>query len=293
MKWLITGSNGQVGRIATEFLVSMQVDVVTLSAKDLDIANNQLVEAAIHFHKPDIIFNTAAWTNVDEAENESQRAFEVNSLGPRNLAVAARLTKSRLIHLSSDYVFNGLSSNPLLEDDQVCPVNVYGESKSLGEKLIMEEFPEGSMIVRTAWLYSKYGNNFAKSILRKAMTSNDDLMVVNDQFGQPTLANDLVEKVYELSSQSWESGIFHMTNTGYTSWYDFARAIIRSSDLNVDRVKPIPTSLSARLAARPTFSVLSNLKLSKKGLNPMRAWDEAVHNSSRQIRAKVEEEIGV
>jgi len=293
MKWLITGSNGQVGRIATELLISMNADVVTLSAKELDISDSQQVMSAIQFHRPNMIFNSAAWTNVDGAEVNSERAFEVNSLGPKNLALAAKSTNSRLIHLSTDYVFNGVSGSPFDEDNHFNPVNVYGESKSLGEKLIMEEFPEGSMVIRTAWLYSKYGNNFAKSILRKALVSEEDLMVVDDQFGQPTLASELVTKIYELSCSSWEPGTFHITNTGFTSWYEFAREIIESSDLDSSRVKPISTLFSGRLAKRPSFSVLSNSKLMKTGLHPMQAWDVAVHNSVGEIRKKVEEEIGI
>lgn len=293
MMWLITGSNGQIGRTAAAFLKSHSIDYRSFSSDELDISNAKQVKSLVESLSPSYILNAAAWTDVDQAEIEIRKSSAINAIGPKNLAVSARGISAKFIHISSDYVFNGDGDSPISELALPAPINHYGKTKAEGDLNVNLAYPEGSFVLRTSWLYSQYGKNFVKTILRKAMTSDGDIFVVDDQVGQPTSATDFINKMYELISYEPPMGVYNITNAGSTSWYGFAREILRLSDLDEERVKPIKSESLKTLAQRPRYSVLSHSKLRDVGLEPMQQWTQSIGQSINEIRWKVEAEIGI
>ena len=293
MMWLIAGANGQIGRTAAAFLKSQSIQFKSLSAEELDVADANLVKAVVETLRPSFILNAAAWTDVDRAEIETESSFAVNSIGPRNLAVAARSVGAQFIHISSDYVFDGVARSPISEITKFGPLNHYGKTKAEGDNFVHYEYSEGSLILRTSWVYSEYGKNFVKSILRKAITSEEEIHVVDDQVGQPTSATDFVHMMYELVDSDVPKGTYNITNTGSISWYGFAQEILRLCDLDPKRVKPIKSDSLKTLAQRPKYSVLSDAKLRAVGIEPMQEWSQAIYESINKIHQKVEAEIGL
>jgi dTDP-4-dehydrorhamnose reductase len=293
MMWLIAGANGQIGRTAAAFLKSQSILFKSLSAKELDIADANLVKGVVETLRPSYILNAAAWTDVDRAEIETESSFAVNSIGPRNLAVAARSIGAQFIHISSDYVFDGAARSPISEIAEFGPLNQYGKTKAEGDNYVHYEYPEGSLILRTSWVYSEYGKNFVKSILRKAITSKDEIYVVEDQVGQPTSATDFVQMMFELVDSDVPKGTYNITNAGSVSWYGFAQEILRLCDLDPNRVKPIKSDSLKTLAQRPKYSVLSDAKLRVVGIEPLQEWSQAIYQSIDKIHQKVEAEIGL
>jgi dTDP-4-dehydrorhamnose reductase len=259
MKALITGANGQLG---WELKRSRPDDweIIALSRTELDITESAAVTSAILKHQPDLVINTAAFTAVDKAESEKEKAYDVNAAGAANIAKAADDSRARLIHISTDFVFDGTKSQPYLPGDTQNPTSVYGASKLQGEQAVVAETMNKALILRTGWVYSMHGNNFVKTMLR-LMAERDEISVVADQVGSPTWARDLAKAIYHFANISDARGIYHWTDAGVASWYDLAVAIQEEAitlDLlkKIIPVKPIRTEDYQTPAKRPAYSVL-------------------------------------
>jgi dTDP-4-dehydrorhamnose reductase len=291
MVLLITGAKGQLGSELNNILqrgaselgalpaAYEGCEVLAVDVDELDITSPGAVDSFFSRHKPDLVFNCAAMTNVDGCEGDEESAYRVNALGPRNLAVASRKHGSRLLHVSTDYVFDGLGTRPYVETDEPAPNTAYGRTKLAGEKAVLDSC-EGSCICRTAWLYGYVGNNFVKTMLRLAR-ENGRLKVVGDQVGNPTSAVDLAYQLALLGA-SRESGIFHCTCGGDpVSWHAFAERIVQRAGLAVP-VESCTTGEFARLAKRPAYSALENRHLEETIGNSMRDWKEALDSFLEQ-----------
>jgi dTDP-4-dehydrorhamnose reductase len=279
VKVLITGAGGQVGRILSSD-APPGVEVLACGHKDLDIADASAVSDYVRLHVPDVIINAAAYTAVDRAESEPELARKVNADGPRHLAAAAnaatgaaRAPGIRLIHLSTDFVFDGAASVPYRPEAATNPLGVYGATKLAGERAVLEELPGRSVVLRTAWVYAAEGANFVRTMLR-VMKANGTVRVVADQVGTPTAARSLAETIWQLVAKPDVTGIHHWTDAGVASWYDFAVAIAEEGALlglvpaNVT-VNPIATAEYPTPARRPSYSVLDKTSLTSLGLAPL------------------------
>ena len=258
MNVLIIGGKGQLGQTLAQ-TVPDHIHVTSLDLPEFDITNPENVVTVVGKEKPDLIINASAYTAVDRAEEEPDLAFAVNAIGPENLAAASKKIDSRLIHISTDYVFDGTACTPYSPEAPCNPLGVYGKSKREGEIRILSVL-ETAVIVRTAWLYSRHANNFALTILR-LLKERQALNVVADQVGTPTWATTLATAIWKIVSHKEIKGILHWTDAGVTSWYDFAVAIMEES---LDRglietpipIHPITTAEYPTPAARPSYSVL-------------------------------------
>ena len=268
---LLTGSGGMLGHDLVATLSDTQLD--TRSREDLDITDSDAVNDAVE--GADVVINAAAYTKVDDAETERDTAFAINADGPRNLAQACKAHGARLIHVSTDYVFDGYATTPYPEDTPRNPVSVYGQSKAAGEEAIEAEHPDGSIIIRTAWLYGQHGPNFPRTMLRLAQ-SHDSVNVVTDQVGQPTWTRDLAQWIRLLVDSGIQSGVFHGTNSGQTSWFEFAKEVYRLGGLDPERIQPTTSDEFPRPAPRPAWSVLGHDAWGKAGLPEPRDWREAL-----------------
>ncbi len=244
---------------------------------DLDITDGAAVQEYIGRHRPDVIVNAAAYTAVDQAESEREPARRVNTEGPRHLAVAARESGARLIHLSTDYVFDGAASVPYRPQAATNPLSVYGTTKRDGERAVLETWPDRSVIVRSAWVYAASGANFVRTMLR-VMRSQGSVRVIADQVGTPTAASSLAQALWQIAERPEIRGIHHWTDAGVASWYDFAVAIAEEgAQLNLVppsvTVTPIATEEYPTAARRPAYSVLDKRSLASLGLTPLH-WRE-------------------
>lgn len=271
MRWVIIGSEGMLGRDLVESLGSN--NVLALSRRDCDITSQEQIDKWIN--NEDIVVNCAAYTAVDDAEKNEKLAFEINADGPRNLAQVCKEKKSKLVQISTDYVFSGNSLKPYTESEATNPTSVYGKSKAAGENYVQHILPGNHFIFRTAWLYGKHGNHFGKTILKLAH-SKESINVVDDQVGQPTWTVDLVRKIIEVIEKNSASGIYHGTSSGQVSWFEYARKIFELANLDPKRINPVSSNEFIRPAPRPSFSVLSHDSFNKTGINPIRKWDEAL-----------------
>jgi dTDP-4-dehydrorhamnose reductase len=268
MRVIVTGCSGQLGWELQQ-TSSNKHDVIYLTSKDLDVTNTQDILALFLAQHPDLVINAAAYTAVDKAESEEVKAYAVNELGVKHLATACKEVGAKLIHISTDFVFDGAKNTPYLPSDQTNPVSIYGASKLAGEQHVHNLLANDAAIVRTAWVYSQHGNNFVKTMLR-LMKEKDQLGVVYDQVGTPTWAQGLAEMVWALadkmhkeekSKQHNQAAIYHWTDAGVASWYDFAVAI---QDIAFEKgllekkipIRPIPASAYPTPAKRPSYSVL-------------------------------------
>jgi dTDP-4-dehydrorhamnose reductase len=276
MKWLITGANGQLGKCLQETLDAKGIEFVALSRADLDITNSALAKESFNNIKPDVVINTAAYTNVEQAEIDAAAAFKINQLGAANVAKACKSIGAKLVHFSTDYVFSGNGIAPWRANDLTEPLSIYGKSKLAGEVEILKEYSENSLIIRTAWLYSPYGKNFYKTMLTKALNGDDIVWVVSDQQGQPTSALDLAELTVNAVTKNVASGIFHGTNAESCSWFEFARYIFEIAGADPARVTPVQSSDFATKVQRPKYSVLDNQKWSEFGILPLAPWQDSV-----------------
>jgi dTDP-4-dehydrorhamnose reductase len=290
MKWAITGGSGQLSRSLVDLLDKEGVPYIAWSHKDLDVADDSSI-SVIKEISPDLLINCAAWTNVDAAEEFPEKATRVNQVGPRNMARAAKELKIPLIHISTDYVFSGQSRQPWSTDSKTEPMSTYGLSKLLGEKEISKNLDANFYILRTAWLYSPYSRNFSKTILKKALTSKDSINVVNDQIGQPTTTKSLAEQIFKVAKSHVPSGIYHATNTGQASWWDFACEIFALAGEDVERVRPSNSEDFPSKVKRPKYSVLDQSAWSKVGMETMPEWREALKEVFPEIRNAVEREL--
>ena len=271
MKVLITGSNGMLGQDLIEVL-GRQHELILTTSKTLDITDKDHTIEFICENKPDIVINSAAYTNVDGCEENQDLAFSVNGEGPRNLALGCKEVGCPLVHISTDYVFNGENDTPWVEDDEIGPISVYGKSKLEGEEAI-QEILDKFFIIRTAWLYGVNGGNFPKTMLELAKT-HDELTVVYDKVGSPTYTLDLAKAIGELIKTSYY-GIYHITNSESCSWCEFAKYIFEIADVDV-KVTPVTASEFARPAPRPSYSVLSNKRWVDNGFEPLRSYKLAI-----------------
>jgi dTDP-4-dehydrorhamnose reductase len=272
MTWLITGGSGQLGIALSEELYSNGLVFTAFGSKDLDITQGQVVRDLVSQVSPTVIINCAAWTDVDAAETKEALASKVNRDGAEYIALAAKICGAKLIHVSTDYVFSGESETPWQVADEINPKSAYGRTKADGEDRVLRTHPENSTIVRTAWLYSPWGKNFAKTMTRLALNGDGEVRVVNDQKGQPTSAADLAKQLVELSLSSLPAGVYHGTNSGQATWFEFAQEIFKLSGADVNRVIPVSSSEYLRPAKRPSYSVLSHDSWATTSIKPMRDW---------------------
>jgi len=262
MKVLVTGAGGQLGSEVVHVFAARGYEVVGTTHESLDITDAVAVEAALQREQPDWVIHCAAWTAVDACESDAEKAFLVNASATEVIVQAASRVGARVVYISTDYVFDGSKNGPYVESDIVNPQSVYGASKLAGERAMHEE----DLVVRVSWLCGFTGSNMVKTILRIA-EANPELSFVSDQVGHPTFADDAARKIIELVDGN-HCGIFHVTNQGAVSWYEFAQEVLRAADLDPLRVKPVTTAglLPARPAKRPANSVLANAALTSAGV---------------------------
>lgn len=267
MKIVLIGANGMLGTELKKIFKDQ--DLIAWDVEDVSIVDKDRIISKIKGAKPDVIINAAAYTAVDDCEENQELACQVNGEGPGNLAIAAKETNATLIHYSTDYIFNGEKKDGYDEEyDKVDPVNVYGESKALGEKLIKESGCK-YYIIRTAWLYGEGGNNFVDTMIKLGQ-EKDELKIVNDQIGCPTYAVDLADRTKELIKNNVPSGVYHITNSGSCSWYEFACEIFKIKKIDVKAI-PCASDEFPRPAKRPAYSILINTKI-----EPVRPWKDAL-----------------
>jgi dTDP-4-dehydrorhamnose reductase len=261
-KILVTGANGQLGsELGILSAKYPQYNWFFADRTKITLDNLEILKKQLNEIKPDVILNCGAYTAVDKAETEKELAFTINHLAVEIIAAYSFANDVKLIHVSTDYVFDGTSSVSLDEEAKTNPINVYGESKRAGEIACLKENPN-SIIIRTSWVYSKFGNNFVKT-MQRLMQERDSVNVVNDQIGSPTYAADLAEAMLDiLESQKWISGIYNYSNEGEISWYEFALSIKEFGDYNCN-VGGIPSASYPTPAKRPEFSLLDKKKIKK------------------------------
>jgi dTDP-4-dehydrorhamnose reductase len=290
MSYFITGGSGQLGIAVSQELNKLGIAFNAWSSEELDITHSARVSETIEKLNPAVIINCAAWTDVDRAETQEIDASKVNSDGPGNLALAAKLSNSRLIHVSTDYVFSGEKQTPWQIEDEINPQSAYGRTKAQGESRVLASNPESSFVVRTAWLYSPWGKNFAKTIIKLAIKGEGEVRVVNDQVGQPTSASDLAKQLVELGQSASPAGIYHGTNSGQATWFEFAQEIFKLTGADVGRVTPVSSSEYPRPAKRPSYSVLSHDAWANTSVKPLRDWRIALAEAMPSIISAVKAE---
>ena len=279
-KILVTGANGQLGMELQQLAAGYPgFDFVFTTREQLPLDDLNALDRFISEHKPQYCINCAAYTAVDKAESEMELAFRINAEAPGIMAASCKTNNIQFIHVSTDYVFNGNGSAPFKEDDKTDPVNLYGASKLEGETMVMKSDPK-SIIIRTGWVYSEFGKNFVKTMLR-LMGEREQISVVSDQYGTPTYAADLADAIMKIissvqdpaqhSQTTAQKGIFHFSNQGQISWYDFAVAI-RDLIGSSCRVNPISTSEYPTPAKRPAYSVLDKSKISNTFNIQIKDW---------------------
>ena len=277
---LVTGSNGNLG-MELKVLAKHHNDFnfIFTSSKNLDITNHTTVREYISENEIDIIINCAAYTSVDNAETESKKANAVNHLAVANIAQVAKDNNINLVHISSDYVFDGLKDNPYLESDPPNPQSVYGKTKLKGEIAIKSISPKNSIIIRTSWLFSKFGNNFVNNMLELSKT-NKQVSVVSDQIGSPTSARDLAKAILRIlpKIKNSKAELYHFTNKGSCSWYEYAKMIFEVNKINTS-LYPVYSCNYPGKANRPKFSVLSTSKIENKYKLDIPNWIDALKDT--------------
>jgi len=274
-KILVTGANGQLGRCIKDVVSDYpKFNVVFTSRTDLDIENQEEISDFFRNHTFDYCINAAAYTNVEKAESEPEAALKANAIAVKYLSEACRDSGTTLIHISTDYVFDGKLNRPYIETDATNPINVYGASKLKGEQYI-EDICSKYFIFRTSWLYSQYGHNFLNTILKYAKEGKP-LTITTEQVGAPTNANDLAKVIMEvIQSNSEAYGLYHFSNEGEATWYDFAEAILKYSD-QLEKTNLAKTDHYRTFAARPRYSVLDKSNISKKINLSLDSWQESL-----------------
>ena len=275
MNILVTGANGQLGNemqvLARE---NLQHTYFFTDVQELDICDEQAVYAYVSEHKIDIIVNCAAYTAVDKAEDNVELCDKLNNIAPGYLARAAQANGAAMIQVSTDYVFDGTAHIPYTEEEPTCPASVYGSTKLAGEQNVMDHC-EKAMVIRTAWLYSIYGNNFVKTMIRLGQ-ERDSLGVIFDQIGTPTYANDLAQAIFAAINKGVVRGIYHFSDEGVCSWYDFTIAIHRLAGIASCKVKPLHTADYPAKAPRPHYSVLDKTKIKTTFGIEIPHWEESL-----------------
>lgn len=282
---LVTGANGQLGQ-AIQFISGNypQIDFVFCSSSDLDITIKENCQEVFAKYKPNFCINAAAYTAVDKAESEFEKANLINVVGAKNLAEVCKETNATLLHVSTDFVFDGSNTKPYTEEDIPNPTGVYGQTKLDGEMAIQETL-EQHFIIRTSWVYSQFANNFMKTMLRLA-SERDTLSVVNDQIGTPTNAVDLAEALIAILTKTYNLpptthhlfGIYNFSNEGQCSWYDFAAKIFEINKISINLV-PIPSTSFPTPAKRPAYSVLDKSKIKTAFGIDIKGWEESLNKT--------------
>ncbi len=290
MKVLLTGSKGQLGREVEIVGINAGLEIISMDLPEIDITDFEKLDRIFSELKPSIVVNAAAYTAVDLAETQKNICYAVNKYGPENLTKLCYKNKARLIHISTDYVFDGSGNTSYRENDPVSPVNVYGHSKADGEKAVLAG-PGKHIILRTSWLYGRYGKNFVKTMLRMGQEKKS-IQVVNDQYGCPTCAYDLAEVIIVivqrlLEGKSNNSAIYHYCGKGITTWYEFAMSIFRiAGELglsNVPLVTPITTSQFPTAAQRPLYTALDCSEIEKCFGVKLKPWRYSLKKTIHQI----------
>ncbi len=278
IKILVTGAESQLGK-SLRMIPQPYFDIVFKSKYTLNITDKKAVKRFFKENSYDYCLNFAAYTNVNQAETDKKSCFKVNVKGVANLAKAAKKYDFTLVHISTDYVFDGKKQKPYLENDKPNPLNIYGASKLMGEEIIRQYLTK-YLIIRTSWLYSRYNNNFVKTVLELSKTQKK-LKLVNDQIGTPTYAPDLIHFLLFMIKTIGENpeknyyGTYHFSNQGKASWYDFGKKILSYAGIN-KKIKPIDSSHFEKRVRRPTYSVLSKKKIKKLFDYKPRKWDKAL-----------------
>ncbi|MGN8226844.1 dTDP-4-dehydrorhamnose reductase [Gracilimonas sp. BCB1] len=286
MRILITGGSGQLGQEWVGYLNRKEVEFISLPSADLDITDFEDTNRVLSNLRPDLIINCAAYTKVDQAEDEPEIAHQVNGQAVANLAQYCAKKNIKLVHFSTDYVFPGTKDDMeklpdgYPEDHPTNPVNTYGESKLEGEKAILESGCD-FLLIRVSWMCGKYGSNFVKTILQLA-ESRDELKVVNDQFGCPSFTKNVVENSWELIDQGKE-GVFHLTSNGKITWYDFASEIFKQAGVSI-KLNPVDSSEFPTKAKRPAFSLLSTEKIANISGVTLVEWEEGLKTMLAELK---------
>ena len=295
MRILVTGKNGQLGR-SIQNIVNINTkignnhspnDFIFVGREELDLSSESSISQYFDNNKFDIIINCAAYTQVDKAEQEAGLADQINHLAVKQLASIANKQQARLIHISTDYVFDGESDKPYTETDETNPINVYGRTKLTGEKALQAVMPTNALIIRTSWVYSEYGNNFVKSVLRLGK-ERDEISVVSDQIGSPTYAADLADVILEIiQNKSFKrkdqaTQIYHYSNEGEISWYEFAKEIIKLASIQCS-VNPITTELYPTPTQRPRNNSMNKDKIAQAFNIRETRWKESLFDSYAKI----------
>lgn len=284
---VITGANGQLGQTLVRSSLAETDILLALGREEMDITDQSKVSATLDSLRPDIIINAAAYTAVDAAESHAAEAYSINEQGVKHLARWVKSNAAHLIHISTDFVFAGEKNRPYRVDDPVAPLGVYGESKLAGEKMIATLLPGKSTIVRTAWLYSQYNTNFVKTMLR-LLRERDTLHVVDDQIGTPCSTATLVQCLQLIVERDTPDGVFHWTDAGVTSWYDFAVAIQEEAfalsllERKIS-IHPIATEKYPTAARRPAYSVLDKSRALQELQCPQLHWREALRDVLKKL----------
>lgn len=276
MRVLVVGAAGQLGRDVVDVLAeNSSLAVLSIDLPEIDITDPQSVELVFGGFDPDFVINCAAYTAVDDAETNEELALRVNGLGPRLLAQECHKASAWLVHVSTDYVFDGEAATPYAEDATPDPRSAYGRTKLAGEDAVREVLPDSHYIIRTAWLYGCHGSNFVKTMLRLE-GERDTVSVVDDQRGQPTYSRDLARQIVQVFEKHPAAGTYHGTNSGEVSWYEFTQEIFRLAGADPARVLPTTSTEFVRAAPRPSYSVLGHHRWEGSGVAPMRPWQEAL-----------------
>ncbi len=272
--WIVIGAKGMLGRDLMLHLKQARIEAVGLDLEEVNIRDPNHVMDALRTFRDNLVINVAAFTDVDGCESQQETAFAVNARGPENVARACKQTGAFLVHISTDYVFDGRKGTPYLEDDAMNPLGVYAKSKAEGERLVRAILPDRHCIVRTQWLFGVHGKNFVEAILGMAK-QKDVLTVVDDQHGCPTSTLDLSKALIQLGKLEVQ-GTYHVTNSGATTWYGFAKKIVELAGITTVRVEPITTAQLARPAPRPAYSVLDNAKFVRLVGKRLPKWEDAL-----------------
>ena len=276
MRYLITGAGGMLGTDLRTALAGR--DVLSPTRVELDVTDLEAVRDATR--GVDVVINAAAYTRVDDAEDDEAAAYAINATGARNVARAAAEAGATLVHYSTDYVFDGTATTPYAENAATHPVTAYGRTKEAGEKFVLADGPERTYLVRTAYLYGAHGPNFVRTMLRLA-GERDTLNVVTDQVGQPTWTADVARQTVALLESDGQPGIYHATSAGSASWFEFARAIFETAGLDPERVKPTDSHTYVQKAPRPAYSVLGHDAWGDAGLPELRDWRQALQAAAK------------
>lgn len=290
MKILVTGKNGQLGKSIYKIVSQSKQgnEFIFVGRTELDLANENSINNYFIHHNFDVIINCAAYTSVDGAESETKLADKINHLVPKHIAEITKKQNAKLIHISTDFVFDGKRSKPYIESDDTNPVNNYGKTKLAGEVEIKKIMTNNATIIRTGWVYSEFGNNFVDTMLRLG-TSSNNIKVINDQIGSPTYASDLAKAIVgiidseKLSIGTFTTQVYHYTNLGQCNWYEFAKAIFSYSNINCN-VIPIATEEYPLPAKRPKFSVFNKDKIIKTFNLGIPKWEESLKQCIELIK---------